>query len=36
MRELFKQYLPEKQNFYLQSSRLREVVAYEKWLLGES
>ena len=35
-REFLKQYLTEKQNGYLQSSRLREVVAYEKWSLGES
>ena len=32
-REVF---LTEKQNGYLQSGRLREVVAYEKWSLGES
>ena len=31
-----KQYLTEKQNGYLQSGRLREVVAYEKWSLVES
>ena len=31
-----KQYLTEKQNGYLQSGRLREVVAYEKWSLRES
>ena len=30
-----KQYLTEKQNGYLQSGRSREVVAYEKWSLGE-
>ena len=30
MREFLKQYLSEKQNGYLQSVRLREVVAYEK------
>ena len=35
-REFLKQYLTEKQNGYFQSGRLREVVAYEKWLLGES
>ena len=35
-REFLKQYLTEKQNGYLQSGRLREVVAYEKWSLGES
>ena len=35
-RELLKEYLTEKQNGYLQSGRLREVVAYEKWSLGES
>ena len=31
-----KQYLTEKQNGYLQSGHLREVVAYEKWSLRES
>ena len=36
MRVFLKQYLTEKQNDYLQSGRLREVVAYEKWSLGES
>ena len=36
MREFLKQYLTEKQNGYLQSGRLRKVVAYEKWSLGES
>ena len=35
-REVLKQYLTEKQNGYFQSGRLREVVAYEKWLLEES
>ena len=35
-REYLKQYLPGKQNGHLQSGRLREVVAYEKWSLGES
>ena len=35
-REFLKQYLTEKQNGYLQSGRLREVVAYEKWSLGDS
>ena len=35
-REYLKQYLTGKQNGYLQSGRLREVVAYEKWSLGES
>ena len=35
-REFLKQYLTEKQNGYLQSGRLREVVAYEKRSLGES
>ena len=35
-REFLKQYLTEKQNGYLQSGRLRKVVAYEKWSLGES
>ena len=30
-REFLKQYLTEKQNGYLQSGLLREVVAYEKW-----
>ena len=29
-------YLTEKQNGCLQSGRLREVVAYEKWSQGES
>ena len=33
MRELLEQYLTEKQNGYLQSGRLWEVVAYEKWSL---
>ena len=32
-RELLKQYLTAKQNGCLQSGCLREVVAYEKWLL---
>ena len=32
-RELLKQYLNEKQNGYLESGRLREVVGYEKWSL---
>ena len=36
LREFLKQYLTEKQNSYLQSGRLREVVTYEKWSLGES
>ena len=36
MREFLKQYLTEKQNGCLQSGRLQEVVAYEKWSLGES
>ena len=36
MREFLKQYLTEKQNGYLQSGRLWEVVTYEKWSLGES
>ena len=35
-REFLKQYLTEKQNGYLKSGRLREVVACEKWSLGES
>ena len=35
-RVFLKQYLTTKQNGYLQSGRLREVVAYEKWSLGES
>ena len=35
-REFLKQYLTEKQNGYFQSGRLREVVAYEQWSLGES
>ena len=35
-KEFLKQYLTEKQNNYLQSGRLREVVAYKKWSLGES
>ena len=35
-REFLKQYLTEKQNGYFQSGRLREVVADEKWSLGES
>ena len=35
-REFLKQYFTEKQNGYFQSGRLREVVAYEKWWLGES
>ena len=35
-REFLKQYLTEKQNDYLQSGRLRKVVAYEKWSLRES
>ena len=35
-REFLKQYLTEKQNGYLQSGRLQEVVAYEKWSLGEN
>ena len=35
-REFVKQHLTEKQNGYLQCGRLREVVAYEKWSLGES
>ena len=33
--EFLKQYLTEKQNGYLQSGRLREVVAYKTWSLGE-
>ena len=34
-RDFLKQYLvTEKQNGYLESGRLREVVAYEKWSLG--
>ena len=33
LREFLKQYLTEKQNGYLQSGCLREVVAYEKWSL---
>ena len=36
MREFLEQYLTEKQNGYLQSGRLWEVVAYEKWSLGKS
>ena len=36
MREFLKQHLSKTQNGYLQSGRLREGVAYEKWLLGES
>ena len=35
-REFLKQYLTEKENGYFQSGHLREVVAYEKWSLGES
>ena len=35
-REFLKQCLTEKHNGYSQSGRLREVVAYEKWSLGES
>ena len=35
-REFLQQYLTEKQNGYLQSGRLREVVAYEKRSQGES
>ena len=35
-REFLKAYLTEKQNGYLQSGRLREVVAFEKWFLGVS
>ena len=34
--EFLKQYLTKKQNGCLQSGRLREVVAYEKWSLIES
>ena len=34
-REFLKQYLTEKQNSYLQSGCLREVVAHEKWSPGE-
>ena len=33
MREVFKQYLTEKQNGYFHSGCSSEVVAYEKWLL---
>ena len=36
MREFLKQHLTEKQNGCLQSVRLQEVVAQEKWSLGES
>ena len=32
-REFLKQYLTKKQNGYLQSGPLREVVTYEKWSL---
>ena len=35
-RSFLKQHLTETQNGYLQSGRLREVAAYEKWSLGES
>ena len=35
-REYLKLYLTEKQNGYLQSGRSREVIAYEKWSIGES
>ena len=35
-REFLKQYLTEKQNGYLQSGRLREVVAYVRWSLTRS
>ena len=35
-RELLEQYLTAKQNGYLQSGRLRRVIAYEKWSLRES
>ena len=35
MRELVKQYLTQKQFGYLQRGHLQEVVAYEKWSLGE-
>ena len=31
MREFLKQHLTEKQNGYLQSGRLQEVFAYERW-----
>ena len=34
-REFLKQYLTEKQNSCLQSGCLWEVVAHEKWSLGE-
>ena len=33
LRELLEQYLTEKQNGYLQTGHLREVVACEKWSL---
>ena len=33
LREFLKQYLTEKQNSYLESGCLQEVVAYDKWLL---
>ena len=36
MREFLKQYLTEKQNGYLESGRLQDVVAYERWSLWES
>ena len=35
-REFLKQYLTEKQNGYLQSGSLQELVGYEKWSLGEN
>ena len=35
-KEFLKQYLTEKQNSYLQSGHLQEVIAYEKSTLGES
>ena len=35
-KEFSKRYLTVKQNGYLLSGCLREVVAYEKWTLGET
>ena len=35
-REFLNQYLTEKQNGYLQSGRLQEVLAYKNCALGES
>ena len=36
LRDFNKQYLTTKQNGYLASGRIREVVAYEKWSQGEN